>query len=528
MVHNNPGEPPFQSQFNDPSFLKSWGYTGQAPRTFFQAAITYDHFDRSVLPAGSTERGWSEKLGTRLDALLNAAAAAEIPVYPFTDVLVVPRSLMEKYGSEMRDGRNLSILKPRTEEVFRAQIAGIFERFPSLGGLTVRFGETYLQDTPYHVGGSPAASIEEHQAMVRVLREEVCVKRNKVVIYRTWEPTWGYDGVSLHTNEVAYLELTDPIEPHPNLLFGIKHAGDDFLRKVPFNATLGVGRHRQIVEISCSQAGCYGKNAHPYYLGEGVINGWEEMHPKKGVRDLVGSPLLGGVWTWSRGDGWAGPYTPNEFWVKLNAWVICQFGQQPNRAESEIFTDYTRNVLKLPPEEALRFRELCLLATSATFHAQQSALFDVSPFWCRDEYLTALDVFPVVNRSYAAVGGIPALLAEKARAVADWKRVEQLSREIHLADPQDQEFLHVSSTYGRIKIAVIQQIWIIQILAQSPRLDKEAMRGALAAYDALRAEWQDLKNRYACCPTLYVDDQAVHCGPPLRPLLEHYRRQAAS
>jgi hypothetical protein len=322
------------------------------------------------------------------------------------------------------------------------------------------------------------------------------------------------------------LELTDPIEPHPNLLFGIKHSGDDFLRKVPFNATLGVGRHRQIVEVSCNQAGCYGKNAHPYYLGEGVINGWEEMHPKKGIRDLVGSPLLAGVWTWSRGDGWAGPYVTNEFWVKLNAWVICQFGQQPNRSEAEIFADYTHHQLQLSPADALKFRELCLLATSGTFHAQQSSLFDISPFWCRDEYLTALDVFPVVNRSYAAQGGIPALLAEKARAVADWKRVEQLSREIRLANRDDQEFLQVSSTYGRIKIEVIQQIWIIQILAQSPRGGQAPMRDALAGYDRLWAEWRALKSQSACCPTLYVDDQAVHCGPPLRPLIEHYRRQA--
>jgi len=59
-------------------------------------------------------------------------------------------------------------------------------------------------------------------------------------------------------------------------------------------------------------------------------------------RNLVGSPQLAGVWTWSRGDGWAGPYIPNEFWVKLNAWVISHFGRQPGRREPELFEDYAR------------------------------------------------------------------------------------------------------------------------------------------------------------------------------------------
>jgi hypothetical protein len=102
------------------------------------------------------------------------------------------------------------------------------------------------------------------------LRDEACVQRNKMVIYRTWD--FGYN---FHVNPQYYLKVTDAIEPHPNLIFSIKHQAGDFLRMTPFNPTLGIGRHRQIVEVQC-QREAYGKGAHPFYVGDGVINGWEE------------------------------------------------------------------------------------------------------------------------------------------------------------------------------------------------------------------------------------------------------------
>ena len=175
------------------------------------------------------------------------------------------------------------------------------------------------------------------------------------------------------------MKITDAIEPHTNLFFSIKHANSDFLRGKPFNQTLGIGHHRQIVEVSCNQAGVYGKNAHPYYIGQGVTDGWEEMGDhKKGLRDLVGSKQFAGVWTWTRGDGWAGPYTPNEFWVDLNAGVISHFARQPWKTEPELFQAYCHHVLKLDDASTAKFRELCLLATSATFHGQHSALFKMN------------------------------------------------------------------------------------------------------------------------------------------------------
>ena len=109
-----------------------------------------------------------------------------------------------------------------------------------------------------------------------------------------------------------YLTVTDAIEPHPNLIFSVKHQKGDFHQLTAFNPTLMIGKHPQIIEVQ-SQREAYGKGAHPYYIGQGVIEGWEEyawmMKPgePRGLRDVVAHPLYAGVWIWSRGGGWEGP-----------------------------------------------------------------------------------------------------------------------------------------------------------------------------------------------------------------------------
>ena len=45
-----------------------------------------------------------------------------------------------------------------------------------------------------------------------------------------------------------YLNVTNAVEPHPRLVFSIKHTALDFWRRVALNPTLGIGQHRQVVE----------------------------------------------------------------------------------------------------------------------------------------------------------------------------------------------------------------------------------------------------------------------------------------
>ena len=59
---------------------------------------------------------------------------------------------------------------------------------------------------------------------------------------------------------------------------------------------------------------------------QGVISGFPEMKAKVGLQDIVSKPQLRGLWTWTRGGGWWGPYIHgNEQWVDLHARVLAKW-----------------------------------------------------------------------------------------------------------------------------------------------------------------------------------------------------------
>ena len=510
MVHHNPGEPPFVTHYDEPGFLKQLGYNGQIPKLNIQCGLTYDKAFPGLIPDPSDERMWIERHAHSNSLDMEYARQQGMPLYPFTDVLVVPKSLWEKYGEEMKVDGKLSIRAPRTQEVMRAQIEEIFRRYPDLPGFTLRFGETYLHDTPFHRGTMPVNSPEEHTILINLLRDEVCVKRNKKLIYRTW------DFERLHTQLDLFLKATEPVEPHPNLIFSIKHVNHDFIRAIQFNTTVGHGKHQQIVEVSVNQAGLYGRCAHPYYIGKGIIEGWQEMKEPKGLRDLLDDQKIQGVWIWCWGDGWVGPYINNELWNDINEYVLRKWTMDPSKSEEFYFNEYATETLGLKDQQLEDFRKLNMLATDGTFLGQQSVIVPVSDWWCRDHYLTAVDVTHQVLK-----GKVAECLAEKDKAVEMWKEAERLAAGITLKNPRDTEFMRVSTTYGRIKYEVIRHLWRIQMMLAEERINKkpldlDAAKAAVEAYEKSFEEWRQLKRDNPSCPTLYVDHVSKHVGPPFR------------
>ena len=164
---------------------------------------------------------------------------------------------------------------------------------------------------------------------ISFLREEVCVGHKKDVFFRGWD-NWP-------SNAAYYEEMTDQITPHEQLYFSIKHSAGDFTRPAQWNHQLGVGKHAQIVEVEL-QREYEGKASYPNYVMSGVIDGFPEMSTKMGLKDIVDKPQLKGLWTWTRGGGWWGPYIHgNEQWVDLHARVLAKWwtSQQAARTATE-------------------------------------------------------------------------------------------------------------------------------------------------------------------------------------------------
>lgn len=526
MVHNNPGEKPAETKYTSPEVLKSIGFNGMVPQWHVQCGLTYDSFEKGIVPEGSKEREWILERQSLIKKKLKEVKEAGLKVYPFTDMLVLPTVILEKYADDVvRDKETASgfndihgklvpdINRPMTEKLVRAQIKELFETFPDLDGITLRFGETYLFDTPYHSGGSPVHAggedgIRGHVKLINILREEICEKYGKKLFYRTWDFDF------FHSNPSVYRKITEQIKPHPNLLFSIKYTSGDFHRLTRFNQTLGIGNHDYIIEFQ-GQPEYYGKGAHPVYVFGGMLNGFSEfkdiMKPDEiqSVAALKGDPKFKGLWTWSRGGGWRGPYITNELWCDVNTYSAAVWAQDTTLTENQVLKK-SLSIIGVDNESVPAFIDM-LHKVDMGVLIGQCTLIDVpkskfNVWWSRDQYFQGegylSDFINYITSNHLE----NAMLDEKSRAVALWREIEKIANTIKMKDAATENYLRVSASYGRIKHEIISEIFKICLngkKAENGEFDKDALMSAIRNYDILWKEFEELKKNNPDCATLY-------------------------
>ncbi|WP_185153821.1 hypothetical protein [Dysgonomonas sp. 520] len=514
MVHHNPGEPLTVSEFRKPEKLASYNFNGMVINEFKfpQCAVSFEKFDKRIFPKGSEDRKWVEKLTKEIRSQIDECHKNGLKAYYFTDIIVLPKKLVELYKNEICDenGR-ISFEKPKTWEIHRAMLKELFERFPEMDGLVIRTGETYTHNIPYHMGNGPVdyhnrydESIKIHTQLMQLLREEVCVKRNKKVIYRTWD--FGF----FHTRPDYYIAVTQNVETHPNLYIAIKHTDGDYFRTFPFNKTITLGKHKQVVEVQC-QREYEGKGAYPNYVANAVIYGFEETKNDPAPRclnDIKNHPLFYGVWTWSRGGGWHGPYISNEFWCDINTYVMSRWANNPDRKEEDIFNEYA--VKQGISEESLPyFRKLCLLTPDAIIRGRGSLIHDVEVTWTRDHYLGGIERNQKVFDEIVDKNIVSESLYEMKTATAIWKDIVNLSRKVECSDKMTEEYIRISSQYGYLLHAIMEQGWAVILKGyygdKTGEYDLISMKIAIEEYDRLWSEYKSLKDNYPQCASLYFD-----------------------
>lgn len=486
MVHNNPGEPPFQTRYNDPRVLKDLGYTGKVFELFeaAQFGIDWSSVDPDLFPSGSDERKWIDQKAAELSHLYDETKKAGLDLYCHTDMVILPRKLVEKFN--LPNFGDLSL--PDSQKFIRLGVREMFQRFPQLDGLVIRIGETYLHGAPYHVGQIKNNADPEKTIipLMRILREEVCEKLKKKVIFRSWR--------SFDASTEKYQAVSDGVDPHPNLCIVVKHCEDDFHRGNRFSRVLGMGRHPQLVEVQC-QREYEGKGAYPNYVMHGVIEGFEE-HNGRSIRNAWTNTLTVGVSTWSRGGGWKGPYLSNELWCDLNVFVIAKWAQNPSKTEEAIFHEFASSVLKLTPEDAAKFRRLCLLSADAVYRGKRSTENLIAPQWTRDQYIDR----PPLPKDRAKW---PKFLQEKDDSVKMWEEMDSLANAINFPDAPTGEFVRVSSRYGLLLYRIYQSGFHLEALGLEG--DPAQIKRWISQYDSSWSQYRQLKNDHPSCATLYVD-----------------------
>lgn len=495
MVHHNPGEPLFESVYNRPDVLKSMGYNSKCFFLFDSPtlAINWDNFDKRILPLGSPDREWVDKKAARLHMLFNECKKENMDVYAMSDLILLPKRLIKLYNIEKTFGNAQDTL---TQRILKYQIRQIFRQFPQMDGLVVRIGETYLEDAPYHKGSIQDKSNADKCIipLINLLREEICVNLNKKLIFRTW---WAFD-----VDAKQYEYISGRVEPHKNLVIAVKHCEGDFHRGNPFSKVLGLGRHQQLVEVQCARE-YEGKGTYPNYIARGVLEGFiEDVNLKETgkswcIRDIYEKGKLVGLWTWTRGGGWEGPYPKNELWCDLNAWVLAQWANAPQKTEKEIFYRYAKEVLHLKSKEIEYFRELALLSEKATLLGMRSLSYpnDVFGMWVRDEYIT----FPKLpgNKNKALT-----IIEEKDTAVQYWMRICDLSDKISIPDKLTDQVLKVSCEYGLNMYKIYRALFHLSGIKSA--LLSEDKTKYIQEYDMAWNNLTELERKYPeTCPSLF-------------------------
>ncbi len=550
MVHHNPGEAPFESRFLDPVHLADYGFNGQVFK-HINCIATFAATGVDTFPAGSPDRAWLDEFTPGIEREIKAAKASGLKVFYHIDLFVLPKRLVEHFGAEICDPENGRILLDRamTLELHRVLFDELTARFPEVDGYIIRVGETYLMDTPFHVGNGPIprigsawtpeylyeetladcepadvrwspVQVEAYVRLIGFLRDELCIKNGKQVFFRTWDIFPD----KLHARPDHYLEVTDQIEPHPKLAFSIKHTALDFWRHVKVNECLTCGRHPQIIEVQC-QREYEGKGAYPNYVMDGVINGFEENRLKIGLNDLIANPMIQGVYSWSRGGGWYGPYITNELWPDLNSYVLARFLCDPSRGEEDIFREYAAEKLGLAGDDIGKFRELCLLSSRAILKGRHCEAFDslldesVLPTacWMRDDRLGGLEQLGVVLKTLTALGKLDHALEEKAEAVRLWERIVEIADKIDWPPGAAGEYVKVSSAYGLRLFRIVHHGWWVMIEGFRSG-NPAALSDAVRSYDEAWADYRKLTTSPQC-PSLYRGEYFSLPGmPPVRGL----------
>jgi hypothetical protein len=518
MVHDNPGEAPFETSFRDPKVLKEFGYNGQVFK-YWNCAADFHDFDPRLFRPGDRDLVWMAGLREKLAEQFGKAKRAGLKVYCHIDLFVLPVKLVQKYqGSLCDENGRISINAPLTLKIHRIMFDELFSLFPEVDGLIIRVGETYLYDTPFHTGNGPIRSSqyegsevpvsveqERYVKLIDFLREEICVRHGKLLFFRTWD---CYPD-RFHASLPYYLSVTDRIPVHEKLFFSIKHTALDFWRYVRFNPCIGQGKHKQIVEVQC-QREYEGKGAYPDYIMDGVINGFPETEHPEGLKDALKSGLVCGIFGWSRGGGWYGPYLKNEFWCRLNAAVLARWSNDTDQDEEIIFHAFARRELGLTEGDAAKLRLICSLSQQAVLYGRYCGPYDrtlhgklmPTALWMRDDRLGGLQQLEPVFKNLKSAGTLDEALKEKCKSVEIWEKILRLSGSLTSGNAELRNYLVTSSRYGHDLFQLVSAAWKIFARAYNGTLQEKNAKKDFADYDRALLQYESIET-LPDAPTLY-------------------------
>ncbi|MAI69459.1 MAG: hypothetical protein CMM01_00885 [Rhodopirellula sp.] len=169
--------------------------------------------------------------------LMEIATQGQMRVFFTMDVMFFNPVLDELLGEDL--GKVIAWLKAGLED--------LFNDFPAISGVIMRFGETDGLDVK---GDFRSRLLLKKPAQARRLLEAllpVFAKHGRLLVFRTWSVA-AYKIGDLNWNEKSFHQVFDSLDS-PSLIISLNYRETDFFRYLPLNNLFFVSHHKKIVEF---------------------------------------------------------------------------------------------------------------------------------------------------------------------------------------------------------------------------------------------------------------------------------------
>ncbi len=351
----NPGEPAIETRYRDPRELKALGYNALA---IYETTALAGVESAEIIADGEMRR-WLQGHIDHVGRTIEQAAAAGLAVYLFYDVPALPTDAVSRNARALtcRNARNQTLC-PASEQALDLSVEGLraaLQRWPTVAGAVLRFGETDASRLPHLVGNdiySPhcprCSQLGRAERILRVVKRFhhlVVETLDKRLIVRAWNvrPNGLHDSAELAHRVVSELPGQ---ENDDRLMLSFKFTHTDFWRYQKWNPpSLACGQRPILYELQC-QREFEGKGGFPNWQAPLWRDGYPETREQTEatglaqVRNLVN---LAGLWAWVRGGGWGGPFVKNETWIDANVFAVPRLADDPTSDTSELARQWMRN-----------------------------------------------------------------------------------------------------------------------------------------------------------------------------------------
>jgi hypothetical protein len=413
----NPGEPEVQSRYQDPAQLKALGYNGLV--IYESTALSGVQNTEAI---GSDElRRWVNARADHIGRTISGAHDAGLAVYLSYDVLVLPAHAVQRNVNGLCCKGRPQTLCPASEralELSAAALESLFNRWPQVQGVVLRFGDTDAQRLPHLVGNdlysphcprcSQFGRADRVSDFIKRFHRLVVDRFDKRLIVRAWNVRPG----GMHDVPDLARRITENLPGEPKddrLVLSFKFTQTDFWRYQRWNpSSLVCGGRPILYELQC-QREFEGKGGIPNWQAPLWRDGCPEVADHEGevhgLAEAADRVNLAGLWAWVRGGGWGGPFVKNEQWIDANVFAVPLLADDPRADPRALAERWVRDRLGVDDDAVAHV--VGLLEDSPDFIRQA---FYIGPFasgranpwhpnadWVQDDLLDTRSAWRIIQ-----------------------------------------------------------------------------------------------------------------------------------